>query len=435
MQFKLGNRTISLFEERKSPENALIEKRSNSVSSALSQFNQWLIPSNNAGVNVNPQSALQISTLWACVNLIAKDVSRLPVFVQEDDTHKVDYSHPVMKLLGPKGRANDLMTPLAFTNSMLTNAALRGNAFAKIVRDKNYKPISLEPIPFGGVVVLTNSVGPINALKYVIMTSGEEVMPEDMLHFRGLTMDGVRGLSPVVYGQQVMGIAMASDSTAGQAFGAGSSIAGFISVSGDLDDESYKRMVDGIRTTWAGIQSGGGIGLLPNGADFKKVMLTPAEYQLLEARKFNVQDICRWFNMPPSMVGDNGGTAYASNEQEMQKYVNECLSFWVDNIEQEIKSKLLTEEERQYLDINIPMTALLRGDTQARTTYYKEMINMGAMTPNTAAIMEGLPPVEGGDNIRVQINTIPVELLPDYYGSMIERNKASAPTNNINGSN
>ena len=82
----------------------------------------------------------------------------------------------------------------------------------------------------------------------------------------------------------------------------------------------------------------GKVGILSGGAAFKPLSLNAQDAQLLEARKFNVQDICRWFNMPPSMVGDNGGTAYASNEQEMQKYVNECLSFWVDNIEQEIKS-------------------------------------------------------------------------------------------------
>lgn len=426
MQLKLRGYDIAIGEKGRP---FAIEKRDNTGLQGGSMMNQFFVPTTNTGVSVTPSTALRISTLYACVSLISRDIARLPIIVQNTQDHSNNYDHPCAKLLGPYGKPNDLQTVNGFMQSMVANAVLNGNSYARIVRNEFFEPVALEFIPRGLVTVMYNPSGPLKYARYFINNSGEWVDPIDMLHFRGLSLDGIIGLSPVVYGAQSMGIAAASDMVAGQAFGSGSGVAGFVSVPGELSDDAYERLKQGILSTWQGIQSNSGIGLLEAGADFKKVGMTPEDYQLLDARKFNVQEMCRWFNMPPSMVADNTGTAYASNEQEMQKYVNECLSPWVEFIEQELKAKLFRTDEAQSLSVNMPMTALLRGDTASRTAYYKEMVQMGAITTNTVALMEGLPMVQGGDEIRVMLNTIPVTMLPDYINAQIKRMESGSEKN------
>ena len=141
--------------------------------------------------------------------------------------------------------------------------------------------------------------------------------------------------------------------------------------------------------------------------------LNPDDAQLLQTRAFNVEDLCRWFNVPPSMIGH--GTAVSNwgtgREQIMLGFLAFVLRPYLVRIEQGIKKSLLTPVERMRYFAEYSVEGLLRADSAARAAYYSTMVQNGLKTRNEIRALENDPPVPGGDELTVQSNLIPITLL------------------------
>lgn len=147
------------------------------------------------------------------------------------------------------------------------------------------------------------------------------------------------------------------------------------------------------------------------GTEVAPISLNPEEAQMLETRQFSVEEICRFFQVPPALIGHAGdSTAWPTSvDQQMLMFLKFYLRRRVKRIEQAVSKQLLSTAERAAgLSARINMDGLLRGDATARAGVYQVMSQIGAMTINEIRALEGRPPVPGGDEVRLQAQNIPI---------------------------
>jgi len=144
--------------------------------------------------------------------------------------------------------------------------------------------------------------------------------------------------------------------------------------------------------------------ILEEGLDFKPITIPASDRQLLDSRQFQVQEIARIFRVPPHLIGDLSKANYNSMEQLSIEFVRTTLRPYLVNIESELNRKLFRESERGKFYIKMSVEGLLRGDSQARANFYKEMLQTGVFSINEVRRFEDMNPVEGGDKHLVPLN-------------------------------
>jgi HK97 family phage portal protein len=135
--------------------------------------------------------------------------------------------------------------------------------------------------------------------------------------------------------------------------------------------------------------------------------------QFIESRGFQTNEICRWYGVPPYMVGDvEKSTSWGTGiEQQGIGFVVYTLRpDWLVPTEQRITKELL-QDPKVYARYNVE--GLLRGDSTARANFYKTMRNIGAYSVNEIRAYEKLPPVDGGDTRISPLNMAPLGATPD----------------------
>jgi len=147
------------------------------------------------------------------------------------------------------------------------------------------------------------------------------------------------------------------------------------------------------------------------GMEYAPLSISPGDAQMLETRQFGVEEICRFFQVPPALIGHAGSsTAWPTSvDQQVLMFTKFYLRRRVKRIEQSVRKQLLTPEDRaKGYAPRINMDGLMRGDSTSRAAFYQTMTQIGAMTINDVCDIEGLPRKPGGDVPRVQMQNIPI---------------------------
>jgi HK97 family phage portal protein len=151
--------------------------------------------------------------------------------------------------------------------------------------------------------------------------------------------------------------------------------------------------------------------LLDNGLTWQSITINPDDAQMLESRGFSVEEICRFFGVPPHMVGhtDNSTSWGTGLEQQTLGFQKFTLRRRLKRIEQALEKQLLTARDRaDGITVEFNLEGLLRADSAARSAFYGNMTRIGVMTINEVRALENLPPVEGGDVPRMQMQNVPI---------------------------
>ncbi|MBP7638134.1 MAG: phage portal protein [Kiritimatiellae bacterium] len=360
-----------------------------------------------SGVYVTRRNALQVAAVWRAVNLISRDVAKLPLYVYRRKTAgKVRATdHPAFALL--RRKPNDYMTALTFTQTITAHAMLQGNGYAWIERDGGAAPISLQLLDPERVQILR--AGKIMLYRYRLESGGHaDIRPEDMLHIHGLGYDGVQGYSVVEYGANSLGLSMAADEFGGRFFSNGATPTGILEHPGQIG----KNALEALRKSWqdaqAGLSNAHKAAILEEGMKYHAIGISPRDSQLLELRQFEVREIASWFGVPPHKLGDTTHTSFASLEQENQAYLDDALDGWLVIWEAECWEKLLTEDQkrRESHTVEFLREALLRADLSARANYYRTSL-AGApwMSVDEVRARENMPPIGGEKESAIQYPT------------------------------
>jgi HK97 family phage portal protein len=371
-------------------------------------FADWLGKS-SSGQTVTAEKAIGLSAAWACVRLLSESVSTLPmkVYLRESDgSRKLAKDHPAYQVLCR--RPNSEMTPSRFMLMVVASICLRGNAFVEKKMIGN-KLVSLIPLLPQCMVVKRLDNG---ELQYTFTENGvKRIIPvKSMMHIRGFGLDGVCGLMPIMTGREVFGSAMAVEQAAGKIFDNGIQSAGFFSTDKTLTPEQRKRLRDNL-TMFQGSKNAGKMMILENDLKFNGITMDPEAAQMLESRSFSIEEICRWFRVPPFMVGHTTKqSSWSSSVEGMNmQFLTNTLRPQLINIEQEISRCLLNGDEDYFAEFSVE--GLLRADSAGRSAYYTTALQNGWMSRNDVRRLENLPPIDGGDIYTVQLNLTPLEML------------------------
>lgn len=368
-------------------------------------WQEWMGMSSSGKV-VSADKAIHLSAVWACVRLLSESVSTLPLKVYErqpDGSRKPATNHPAYQVLCR--RPNLEMTPSRFMLMLVASICLRGNAFVEKKMIGN-KLVSLVPLLPQNMVVKRLDSG---SLEYTYNEAGtKRVIPvKNIMHIRGFGLDGVCGMMPMMAGRDVIGSAMAVEESAAKIFENGLQSSGFLSAEQALDKDQRERL-RGYMQAFTGSRNAGKIMVLEGGLKYQNVTMNPEAAQMLESRAFSIEEICRWFRVPPFMVGHaDKQSSWASSVEGMNlQFLTNTLRPLLVNIEQEISRCLLDDEE---LFAEFSVEGLLRADSAGRSAYYTTALQNGWMSRNDVRRLENLPPIEGGELYTVQLNLTPLE--------------------------
>lgn len=363
----------------------------------------WGASNTKAGPVVTTDSALKVSAVYGSVRILADGVATLPA----DAYRRIDGARrpyrPAPSWLHAPNPARKL-DRIDYLTQVMVSLLLHGNAYVAVVRDGTGQIVELTPLDPSAMDPRVVD----GRVVYVAPTVSQKVYgPEDILHVRGLMKPGeVKGLSPIAYARETIGVALAAQEYGASFFGNGALPGAVIEVPGELSDVGTRQL----KSAWNDVHKGSGnaskIGVLTEGAKFSAVSIPPEDAQFLQTRQFQVPDIARIFGVPPHLLQDaSGSTSWGSglNEQNIA-YVQHSLRPWVERVESG-HSWLLTTEGRPDVFVKLSVEGLMRGAYMERISTYGAALDRGIYTLNEVRAFEDLPPVEGGDVTRVPLNT------------------------------
>jgi HK97 family phage portal protein len=381
----------------------------------------------SSGVVVNESTALNYSAVWAAVTLISSQIGNLPlVLYKKDGKGKTRYEgHPLYRLI--HDRPNPEMTSFALREVLQAHVLTWGNNYAEIERNGSGRPSALWPITPDRVTPFRRSAD--RPLQYrVQQPDGGEVIIDagDMLHIPGLGYDGTCGYSVISKARESFGLGIATERFGSTFFGNGATFGGVISYPGqrptELADKNYR---EALEQKHQGPERAHKLLALYNGAKYERMGIPPNDAQFLETRTFQIDEVARWFNLPPHKLKELARSTNNNIEQQNLEYYIDCLAPWLKRWEQELNEKLISPLERNTQEIEFVADGLLRGDTAGRGVFYREQFNTASITPNDIRELENRNAVDGGDEPFVNTAMIPLGLSKDWWQAQIDEKRAN----------
>jgi hypothetical protein len=238
--------------------------------------------------------------------------------------------------------------------------------------------------------------------KLVYVVDNKVVLdPSQVLHFNGLALDGLCGLSVISQHRNAVQLGKSQEAYGTSFFGRGPMPGGVLQIQGKPSEDERKQMIASFQKTYGGARNAGRTVLLTAGMSWTPITISNQDAEFLQSREFQDEQIARIFGVPPSLIGIQGKSSYASQEQDSIMFVRNCLRPLAERFEQEVNCKLLGAS-RPYKWVKINLNALQRGDSVSQATMLSTLHNSGLITTNEGREEFDLNPVELGDVPLVQ---------------------------------
>ncbi len=386
------------------------------ISTRDESFWRWYGGSDNwSGKSVTQQSALQLSAVWACVRLLAETIATLPLNLYAIDRNgksSVAYADALYRILHdvPNGE----MTAVDFWESILAAILLWGNGYARkdIVGGVL---IGLTPLRPELMAVVRDQVTGAILYRYSDPRGRVDYTEDQIFHVKGFSLDGLVGLSPIAFGRNSMGAAMAIEEAAAGTFSRGMRPGGVLQMEQVLKPDQRKQVEDNLIGKFSGAVNSGKVMLLEAGMKYQQVTMNPEDAQMLQSRAFSVEELCRWYRVPPFMIGYTEKTTSWGTGLEQQNigFLTYSLRPYLKRIEQQISRSLIAPKMRATRFAEYNLEGLLRADSAGRAALYASAAQNGWMTRNEIRAKENQPASDeaNADALTVQSNLLPLDKL------------------------
>lgn len=361
---------------------------------------------------ITEQTALTLSTVWACTSLVSETIGTLPLHIYKKTANGRERADDYQLSYILRNKPNTKSTSSVLWQSTVASMLLRGNGILKKLTVGN-KLVGLQFMPYDKLQIRLDFEG--NAEYYEIQSRGVAVkIPnKDIVRIPNFTIDGNWGLSTITYGAKMFANSLNGMDSANNMFEKGL----LQTVAFKTDKRIRGEQREDFRKSfeqYSGAMNSGKSILLEDGMDVKTISLNPKDAQLLESRAFSVEEICRWFRVDPSIIGHGNAVSNWGNglEQKMIGFLTFTLRPILTRIEQAINNELIPLEDRGIYYAEFSIDGLLRGDSSSRATFFREMVNAGIMTRDEVRKLENLPPL-GGNAEKLMTNgaTQPIDTL------------------------
>ena len=381
-------------------------------SDAVSAAPTFYFGTSASGKSVNPRNAVQVSTVYACVRVIAETIASLPLAVYEEETggSRKATEHQLYRLLHDE--PNPEMTSFVMRETMLTHLLLWGNSYSQIIRSGRNKIIALYPLLPDHMEVDRDNKG---KLTYTYTTAeGLQVKldPADVLHIPGMGFDGIIGYSPIALEKNAIGLGIAAEEYGSRFFQNGARPSGVLTHPNTVKDP--KRLRESWNAAYGGSSNGSKVAILEESMTFSPIRLPNNEAQFLETRKFQVEEICRIFRVPPHLVGNLDRATFSNIENQSIDFAVHTIRPWLVRIEQAMNRALFAENEKGHFYVQFNIDGLMRGDYKSRMEGYSIGRQNGWLSANDIRGLENLNPIpadQGGDDYLVNGNMVPISLI------------------------
>lgn len=345
----------------------------------------------NAGVRISHKSSLATSAVWRATALISGVAAATPL-----RSHRAGSHDPVVSQILAK--PNPEMPPFEFWRLTYAHRILWGDSVSLKQRDGVGRTRELWPIGPSQVNIekvkrtVRNPAG-----KVFVTDEFGTLLPHEVLHIPGLSLDGVKGLSVISYARQTIGLAQAAETYGAKLFGSGNLLGGILKTPQKLDQPVAERLKTRWRERFHGLGNAHDIAVLDAGTEFQSLTMPNSDAQFLESRQFSIPEIARFFGVPPFLLmSTEKSTSWGTGlEQQALGWIKFDLSpQWLVPTEQRVTMHLLMDPA---VEAAYDLDALSRGDSTARGAFYRVMREVGAFSANDIRDREGLAPIDDGD--------------------------------------
>ena len=356
-----------------------------------------------AGVVVNDKTALQVSTVLACVKAIADGCAtpNLHVYRELDDGRRERATNiPEYRLLSR--RPNEWQTSFEWRRQMTAHAALTGAALSIKVRGDNRRVRELIPVNPGSWTVEQTSRYGVRYRCWDQFGLIGEFAPEDVFVLHGLQWDRVKPMNAVHLAAASIGLAMATEKSQASMHANSLRTSGTYSVDATLNEEQHARLTAHIKAK-AGLNNAGIPLVLDRNAKWLSTSQTGSDAQHVETRRLQIEEVCRAYGVFPIMVGHSDKAAtFASSEAFFSAHVKHTLAPWHRSWTQSIDEMLLDGSGPLFAEFDTRY--LVAGDSKDRAQWARTMVEMGIYTRNEIRDYEGLDPLPGLDEPLTPLN-------------------------------
>jgi len=362
-----------------------------------------------SGAAVNLDTAMKVSAVFACARVISEGIAQVPFKLRQESRSAVSHhpqkvdaiDHPLFDLL--HRQPNGWQTSYEFRETMALHALLAKGAYAfKNVGVDGYGESHLVELILLDPSRVTAVQNPDRSMTYRVRgKSGDyQDFPQEAIwHLRGPSWDGFEGLDVLKIAREAIGLSISTEESHAALHAKGVRPSGTYSVEGTLSPEQYKSLKEWITKESAGADNAGSVMLLDRGAKWVSQVMTGIDSQHLETRRYQVEEVCRFFRVLPLMIGHSDKTqTFASAEQLFLAHIVHCLMPWYERIQQSAEVNLLTKAERKdgYY-IKLVEAGLMRGAMKDTAEYLYRLTMAGIMERNEARSKLELNPLAGLD--------------------------------------
>lgn len=343
--------------------------------------------------SVNPHLAENLSAVFACVQIISETVAALPLKVYriEGESRIPDPNHPVARLFA--GDANDWQTAPEWIETVVAHTLIRGNGYSEIVRDGRGAPVGLLPLHPG----LTSVARSTRTGRYVYEISSPEggtrrLLPEEVFHLKDRSDDGIVGVSRLRRAGEAFSTVVATEQFAANTYRNGAHLSGIVTHPEQIGPDAAKTLRESLEALYSGARNAGRFGVLEEGMSWQALSVSPEDAQMLESRRFGVEQIARIYRVPPPVLGDLSNGSYSNVTELGRWFATFTITPWLNRIERAIEKALFSEDGRRTHVVEFDMDLLLRGDMLQRMQAYRIGREIGLYNANDLRSFENLNP-------------------------------------------
>lgn len=362
-----------------------------------------------SGVSVSSDTAMKLSAVYSCVNILSRVIGMLPCHLMQlkGEMREKASDHSLYPIL--HDMPNEWMTAPEFWGMAINHLNLRGNFFA--IKNRGLNKLTgkvRELIPLAPGIVQEVEQLPNYSLEYkCVFPDGslKNIPGSEIMHLRGMVSDGYMGVNPIEYVRESIGLGLATQEFGARHFGSGTHPSMIIEYPTALKDP--KSMREAISEVYSGLGKSHRIMLLESGMTATNVSINPEDSQFLETRDFQRKEIVDiFFATPLTLMGNSDANpTFASAEQFSISFVIYALMPWIVGIEKSIYRDLLTPDERKTLYAKFRAEGLLRGSFAEQMDGFATAIDKEILNPNECRELLDYNPYKGGEVYRTRTST------------------------------
>ncbi len=347
------------------------------------------------GIRISNNKALNYSAVFNAVQIISGTVASLPLILYKrlgEKEKERAVNHPLYNVL--HNQANPEMTSYVWREVSQAHLLLWGNSYSHIIRNAALQVIELWPISPAAVEVTRNDA---RKIIYIVKEGDGKkrtYQADDILHIPGLGFDGRIGYAVLHLAQETFGLGLAQESFESMFYGNGANIGGVLEHPGVLGQEAHDNLKEDVEKKWSGVGNAHKTIILEEGMTYTKTQMPLADAQFLESRVFQVDEVARWFNLPPHKLKELTRATFSNIEEQQIEFVQDSMRPWFVRWEAHIWWKCLNDEEKKILFAEFLIAALLRGDMKSRNEALQLQRQNGIINANEWRAIENMNPIE-----------------------------------------